>query len=262
MLRVDAAPRFYTYRMEFRDPHGRPRHTRGRHRRAHAPRTRRHERAPARADRGQGEVRPARAAARDARERRPDLGPQPRARPHAGARARDTCSRPAPTPTACSHELGAIDDPARIAKIRTMIGEQPIVLADGHHRFETACNYRNELRAAGEEVGGAGAIMMLVVELDDDELDIEPIHRLLDLPPDVDLRARLGDAFDIIAVGPYSPDNIDAPAGADGGRARPRPRRPRRPRGRGPPRRAPRRARSPTRIPPSRRPTPPSSRRS
>ena len=45
--------------------------------------------------------------------------------------------------------------------------------------------------------------MMLVVELADDELDIEPIHRLLDLPVGVDLRARLADAFDVVDVGPY-----------------------------------------------------------
>ena len=40
--------------------------------------------------------------------------------------------------------------------------------------------------------------MMLVVELVDDELDIEPIHRLLDLPDDVDLVGRLADAFDVV----------------------------------------------------------------
>ena len=50
------------------------------------------------------------------------------------------------------HELGAIDDPARIEEIRALIGGAAIVLADGHHRFETACNYRDELRAAGEPV--------------------------------------------------------------------------------------------------------------
>jgi len=49
-----------------------------------------------------------------------------------------------------------------------------------------------------------------VVELGDDELDIEPIHRLLDLPPDVDLRARLADAFEVIDLGPYADEDIDA----------------------------------------------------
>ena len=37
------------------------------------------------------------------------------------------------------HELGAIDDPERIATISARISGNPVVLADGHHRFETAC---------------------------------------------------------------------------------------------------------------------------
>ena len=110
------------------------------------------------------------------------------------------------------HALGAIDDPARIAADprRAMIGSAELVLADGHHRFETACTYRDELRAAGEEVGGAGAIMMFVVELVDDELDIEPIHRLLDLPAGIDLRDRLRDAFEVVDAGPASADGVAA----------------------------------------------------
>ena len=107
------------------------------------------------------------------------------------------------------HDLGAIDDPARIADISARIASTPVVLADGHHRFETACAYRDELRAAGREVGGAGAIMMLMVELVEDELDIEPIHRLLDLPAGLDLRARLADAFAVEPLGAYSSDEIE-----------------------------------------------------
>jgi uncharacterized protein (DUF1015 family) len=108
-----------------------------------------------------------------------------------------------------THSLGAIDDPARIAEIGAQIGGAPVVLADGHHRFETACAYRDELRAAGRDVGDAGAIMMLVVELVDYELDIEPIHRLLELPDGVDLRARLADRFEIVDVAPYAADRVD-----------------------------------------------------
>ena len=120
--RVDAAPRFYSYRMQFRDPHGDAAPHARRDRRARAPRARRHERAPPRAHRGQGEVRPARAAARDAGERRPDLGPQPR------GRASPSSSSPTRVLATCVdadgvvHELGAIDDPARIAEIRARIG--------------------------------------------------------------------------------------------------------------------------------------------
>ncbi len=52
--------------------------------------------------------------------------------------------------------------------------------------------------------------MTFVVELVDDELCIEPIHRLADLPTGIDLRARLGDAFDLRDAGPNTPDGVDA----------------------------------------------------
>jgi hypothetical protein len=44
----------------------------------------------------------------------------------------------------------------------------------------------------------------------DDELCIEPIHRLVDLPAGVELRAALADAFTITDAGPITPENIDA----------------------------------------------------
>jgi uncharacterized protein (DUF1015 family) len=108
------------------------------------------------------------------------------------------------------HTLGAIDDPAAITAIRDLVESSPLVLADGHHRFETAINYRNELRASGEPENGADAIMALVVELVDDELWIEPIHRLVDLPEGTNLRAALRDAFDLRDAGPITPDGVDA----------------------------------------------------
>ena len=71
------------------------------------------------------------------------------------------------------------------------------MLADGHHRFETALAYRAERRAEGADDPGADAIMTYVVELLDDELCIEPIHRLIDGPGGLELRRNLADAFTI-----------------------------------------------------------------
>ena len=109
------------------------------------------------------------------------------------------------------HVLGAIDDPERVARISELVASVPVVLADGHHRFETACNYRALRRAEGVEDSGAGAIMTFVVELADDELCIQPIHRLLELPSDVDVRSRLADAFAIESYGAdVTPDRVEA----------------------------------------------------
>jgi uncharacterized protein (DUF1015 family) len=44
------------------------------------------------------------------------------------------------------HRLWAISDSGRTAAIKQVMEEQKLVIADGHHRYETALNYRNERR--------------------------------------------------------------------------------------------------------------------
>ena len=102
------------------------------------------------------------------------------------------------------HRLFAIDDPARVAEIRNAIAGAPVVLADGHHRFETACTYRDECAQgpAGTTAAttGAHAIMTLIVELAEEQLTIQAIHRLVTLTPGFEARAALADAFSLVPV--------------------------------------------------------------
>ena len=63
------------------------------------------------------------------------------------------------------HSLWRITDPERMEAIRAAVAGARLVLADGHHRFETATTYRAERRAAGVDDPGADGIMTLVVEL-------------------------------------------------------------------------------------------------
>ncbi len=103
------------------------------------------------------------------------------------------------------HELGIIDDPATIEAVRACVARTPAVLADGHHRFETACNYR------AEEPGTAGveSIMTLVVELEEEQLAVHPIHRLArGVAPD--LRVALAETCEVVALGPNNPDGVGA----------------------------------------------------
>ena len=108
------------------------------------------------------------------------------------------------------HELFPIQAPDRIEAIRAAVARTPVVLADGHHRFETACNYRDERLAAGIDDVGAAAIMTLVVELVDHELSVRAIHRLLDGIAPVDLRVALRDGFEVIDAGANEPDAVAA----------------------------------------------------
>ncbi|MEJ6739178.1 MAG: DUF1015 domain-containing protein [Actinomycetota bacterium] len=92
-----------------------------------------------------------------------------------------------------THTVWRITDEVRINAIRSAISSAPIVIADGHHRYETSLAYRDERRTSDGDGGAANAVMTFVVELVEDELNVAPIHRLIsDLPDEVDLVA----AFD------------------------------------------------------------------
>ena len=180
VLAADPEPRFYAYRMEFTDPHGVRRHTRG------------VLGALALPEPGDDDVLPHERTLPKAKSDRLALLSAMRVNvdPIWGLSLGDRShGAPAATrPLAALHRprrRGArarrrSTTPSRSPRSRTLVGGAPIVLADGHHRFETALNYRKELAPRGR-TGGADAIMTFVVELVDDELCIEPIHRLLDL---------------------------------------------------------------------------------
>jgi uncharacterized protein (DUF1015 family) len=64
------------------------------------------------------------------------------------------------------------------------------VIADGHHRYETALTYLDEV---GDAVAGAGATLCYVVELAADQLAVRPIHRLVA----GDAVGALGDEYEL-----------------------------------------------------------------
>ena len=92
-------------------------------------------------------------------------------------------------------------------KVAGLMGPKPVFIADGHHRYETACNYRDEVAAAwAAEHGGqplpddhpANFVLMMLVGMSDPGLVVLPTHRLFVEPAVAtlkDLQARLGDAF-------------------------------------------------------------------
>jgi uncharacterized protein (DUF1015 family) len=104
------------------------------------------------------------------------------------------------------HELWAVRDPDRLDHIRATVSTAPLVLADGHHRFETACAYHDEQGAADD---GAGSIMTLVVELAPEQLCVRAIHRLLAGVTGDAVRAAAAGLFDVRDVAPNTPGDVD-----------------------------------------------------
>jgi uncharacterized protein (DUF1015 family) len=81
-----------------------------------------------------------------------------------------------------THRLWMISEPARVAAIQKAMAEQKLVIADGHHRYETSLNFRNESRTKTGKVIPDAAYersMMTFVNTDSEGLTILPTHRVV-----------------------------------------------------------------------------------
>lgn len=80
------------------------------------------------------------------------------------------------------HEVWAITDAETINEICRSLAEQPLYIADGHHRYESALAYRREQAARAPAVSGDEGfnfVMMTLVDFADPGLLILPPHRLV-----------------------------------------------------------------------------------
>lgn len=80
------------------------------------------------------------------------------------------------------HQLWKETDPLVCKLVAESLADRPIFIADGHHRYETALNYRNECRQ--KIPSGTGGepfdyVLMYFSNMDDEGLVILPIHRAL-----------------------------------------------------------------------------------
>jgi uncharacterized protein (DUF1015 family) len=80
-----------------------------------------------------------------------------------------------------AHTLWAITAPEIKRELGKLLSSQPLYIADGHHRYETALNYQQE-RAQEQSVTskeGFNYVMMELVEFSDPGLLVLPLHRLV-----------------------------------------------------------------------------------
>jgi len=79
------------------------------------------------------------------------------------------------------HRLWRITDPELLQKISDAFKDKKLFIADGHHRYETALNYKKWLMETGTEVSDdhpASYAMMYLSAIQDPGLIILPTHRL------------------------------------------------------------------------------------
>jgi uncharacterized protein (DUF1015 family) len=209
VLARDDEPAFYGYRMSFTDDHGRARATTGYIGALTLP-----------AAAGEGDVLPHERTLPKAKSDRLQLLRATRANldPIWGLTPATDLPSPTGAPIATTtddlgveHALTPVTHPATAEQVRAAVASAPLVLADGHHRFETAIAYRNERRAAGSATEGDRRVMCLVVALSDDQLWVQPIHRVLTRAPEpAALRAALTGSFTLEDLGPNTPELVEA----------------------------------------------------
>jgi uncharacterized protein (DUF1015 family) len=100
------------------------------------------------------------------------------------------------------HIIWAVKDDAVIEQVSQLMQDKPMFVADGHHRYETACNYKAQLEDAQGPLPPdhpANFVMTMMVGMSDPGMIVLPTHRLLRGTPRFSTQQildRLGDAFE------------------------------------------------------------------
>lgn len=80
------------------------------------------------------------------------------------------------------NRIWKLKDPAKITEVEELLKGQQVVIADGHHRYETAVTYRDEMREKHRDWKDENAFnwrMTFMVPVEDTGLVVLPGHRLL-----------------------------------------------------------------------------------
>lgn len=105
------------------------------------------------------------------------------------------------------HTLWPVTDAAVCAKVSKLMADRPMFVADGHHRYETSCNYKEQVAAECNESlptdHPANFVMTMLVGMSDPGMIVLPTHRLLRGTPafsSTEIVARLAGKFDCKVV--------------------------------------------------------------
>ena len=103
------------------------------------------------------------------------------------------------------HIVERVTDPQRVAAIGAAVGANPVLIADGHHRYAISRTFRDEMRATDGDDTGAELTLTYVAELVADQLSIDAIHRLYHGLSADELLQILAASFDVEEAGPVTP---------------------------------------------------------
>ncbi len=112
-----------------------------------------------------------------------------------------------------THRIWRTEDPAVHEAVTAELAEAELLIADGHHRYETALAYQREVGGEGEH----SYVLMALVSLEDPGLTVFPTHRLLTgLADDPAAQERLGSGLkELFELEQVPVESLD-PAGEEG----------------------------------------------
>ncbi len=104
------------------------------------------------------------------------------------------------------HRMWPISDVKTIHEVMAKVSDRDMFVADGHHRYETACNYRDELNLESPipDEHPANFVLTMLVSMSDPGLVVLPTHRLLPGVPALttaQLHEKLSPYFDCELIG-------------------------------------------------------------
>jgi uncharacterized protein (DUF1015 family) len=94
-----------------------------------------------------------------------------------------------------THSVERVDNPARVAEIAEAVGRNPVLIADGHHRYAISRTFRDEVRQRSGAATDAELTLTYVAELVESQLSIDAIHRLFTGTTAEQLGANLDEYF-------------------------------------------------------------------
>jgi len=77
------------------------------------------------------------------------------------------------------HRVWLVDEPKVISEVYMALRDKQLVIADGHHRYETALAHRNHCRESGQQDVYNEYVMVTFVRMETEGLTILPTHRLV-----------------------------------------------------------------------------------
>lgn len=92
------------------------------------------------------------------------------------------------------HRVWPVVDPVQVRALQEMMADKKLLIADGHHRYETALAYRNERRAQAGKADRNAAhefVMMTLIPMESRGLVILPTHRVVQGLPTYDREQML-----------------------------------------------------------------------